>query len=779
MIRRVWKRGALAGMAALLLQVALATGVLAHAELTGTDPVDGAVLEGAPERVQLFFSEPIEPEFYALEVYASDRKRVDRGDARISPTDARVVEVELPEAGGDTYTVVWRVLLLDSHVIRGVFSYTVGAGASPAQPINLALPDAGAPFPAESAARWLTFLATFVLLGGFAFRPLVLAPVLRAAGLDQTAVEQGLLRRWLWLAWVSAALMLPISFAALVFQASSAAGIPLGDVLGGSAITRVLTGTKYGALWLARVGLVLGMVGVLAWLSAASVGRRRGVAWWLGTALASAVLLTLSATGHASAVQKWTQLAILADWAHLLAGGVWVGGLVQLGLALPAALREADGDARRQLLGRLVPRFSRLAGLSVATLVLSGTYSALQYVPTWPALLDTAYGAALSGKLLLVAPLLGLGALNLLVLHPRFRRAAAPVASTPPPRGRRRGRRAEPVREVDDAGGRRAFRLLVLAEAALAVAVLAVSGVLTGLPPATSLLVGGKPFTETQRTATYALTLSVQPNQAGPNRLEVALVDQQGAPVADAERVRLTISMLDMEGAREVDAQRVEPGRYEVRGIPLSMAGRWQADVAVLRAEQEEQARFAFLVADTPDDSRPAFSPGRVVLLALNERSALALYALAAAVPLLAWGRGLRRPGQRRQAGAVAAALLVAGMGMGGVSVAEAYRFSLPNPVPASAVSLARGEQVYQEAGCASCHGVSGRGDGPAGRGLRPRPADFRTHMAADHTDRRLFEWISDGVGGTAMTGYRDHLREEDRWDLVNYLRTLAGTSAY
>jgi mono/diheme cytochrome c family protein len=98
--------------------------------------------------------------------------------------------------------------------------------------------------------------------------------------------------------------------------------------------------------------------------------------------------------------------------------------------------------------------------------------------------------------------------------------------------------------------------------------------------------------------------------------------------------------------------------------------------------------------------------------------------------------------------------------------------------VPANAVSLARGKQLYEEAGCASCHGVSGRGDGPAGRGLRPRPADFRVHMTAGHTDRQLFDWISDGVEGTAMTGFKDRLSVDDRWHLVNYIRTFAGPSS-
>jgi mono/diheme cytochrome c family protein len=93
--------------------------------------------------------------------------------------------------------------------------------------------------------------------------------------------------------------------------------------------------------------------------------------------------------------------------------------------------------------------------------------------------------------------------------------------------------------------------------------------------------------------------------------------------------------------------------------------------------------------------------------------------------------------------------------------------------VPADTASLARGQQVY-DANCASCHGDTGRGDGPAGRALRPRPADFRVHMAAGHTDQELFNWVTNGVDGTGMPAFRAQLSEQERWDVINYIRSFA-----
>jgi mono/diheme cytochrome c family protein len=99
---------------------------------------------------------------------------------------------------------------------------------------------------------------------------------------------------------------------------------------------------------------------------------------------------------------------------------------------------------------------------------------------------------------------------------------------------------------------------------------------------------------------------------------------------------------------------------------------------------------------------------------------------------------------------------------------------SLRNPIAPSSAALAQGQGLYESRGCAECHGIAGRGDGLLGRALNPRPADFRVHMAAGHTDGELFDWIANGVQGTAMPPYRDTLSEQERWYLITYIRSFA-----
>lgn len=93
------------------------------------------------------------------------------------------------------------------------------------------------------------------------------------------------------------------------------------------------------------------------------------------------------------------------------------------------------------------------------------------------------------------------------------------------------------------------------------------------------------------------------------------------------------------------------------------------------------------------------------------------------------------------------------------------------NPVPADEKSIAAGKVVYVR-DCLSCHGATGKGDGPAAKDLPKKSGDLSDPKMWEQTDGALFWKISEGRA--PMTGYEKLLTEEDRWHVVNYLRTLA-----
>ncbi len=144
---------------------------------------------------------------------------------------------------------------------------------------------------------------------------------------------------------------------------------------------------------------------------------------------------------------------MLADWLHLAAASVWVGGLTHFAAGM-WSLRSrgaAAGEGVVPFTAVLVPRFSALALTRVATLALTGTYMAVLRLGSWEALAGTLYGRALLVKLTLAAPMLLLGAVNLLWVTPRLRLGA---------------RESMPTNVVDR------FRQIVTSEVTLGAAVL-------------------------------------------------------------------------------------------------------------------------------------------------------------------------------------------------------------------------------------------------------------------------------------------------------------------
>jgi putative copper resistance protein D len=132
----------------------------------------------------------------------------------------------------------------------------------------------------------------------------------------------------------------------------------------------------------------------------------------------------------------------------------------------------------------------------------------------------------------------------------------------------------------------------------------------------------------------------------------------------------------------------------------------------------------------------------------------------------------------RMLSASVGSALLIYAAVLVSTNVAtDAYPSTYFRPTVAySAISVAGGKLLY-EMNCQDCHGRSGHGDGPASEGLLPRPADLTGLHANSHTVGDLFWWISKGVPNTPMRGFEDRLSEDDRWDLINFVRVLSAAS--
>ncbi len=380
-------------LGALLAALAAPASALAHATLVHESPNLGERLASPPAQVVLTYDQPVDAVRDALVVLDAKGKNV--AGAPKAVKTRRELLVSLPKnLPTGAYTVRWRALSSDGHVVSGLYTFGVRV---PAPPVTEAVGAQG-PTSVEHVVRWLYFLALALLVGGLGFRLLVLPRSLPARAE----------RRFFWLVGIGALAVLEVGVAAFMLRAEDALQLPLVDFIYGD-LSSLADGTRFGAAFIAMTlgfALVLALV-VLAWLF-----ERRWLLWAafaLGLVFASG----LSLSGHSAADAGHSWLSELADWAHLSAAALWVGGLVQL-----FAVVWPEPELRRESF----LRFSRLATVLVALLLAAGTYLSVLRFPHLHDLWRTGYGHVLLVKLGLVALALLWGAAHRWVAAPRLAR---------------------------------------------------------------------------------------------------------------------------------------------------------------------------------------------------------------------------------------------------------------------------------------------------------------------------------------------------------------------
>jgi copper transport protein len=577
------RRLAFAILLALSGGLALAAAVGAHAQLIRSEPAANAALATAPGQVKLFYDEAVNVSFSSVQVLDRTTARVDNDDLKLAPGDAKQLNITLKPLSDGTYTVVWQVLSdADGHVTHGNFAFSVGSGTGAAPgPTPVASPAGVAETaPLSVAVRWLSLLALLALVGGFFFRDILLERSLRAVPLPAGA--QGRLRaRWRQLTYTTLILALVAHAAGLLIEASLAGNVPLQDLAAGSAIPRTLFDTRFGALWLARLALLLALGLALV------AGRKLRAARPAALALGAGALLTVSLGGHSAAVAEGLSAALLFDWLHLTCVALWMGGLFHFLTALITLWRAApahDGS-RTRWLAWMVPHFSTIALPAAATIALTGLYNSLLQVPGLEALVSTAYGATLTVKVALFDAMMALGAVNWLVISPRLRRAAQAAPPAPAPRL---------------ASG---FRLTVAAEVLLGVGAIFLAGLLTLEPPARSLAQNPPaqvPTLSQQQPAATVLrgsaapdvqvALTLKPATETPGDFDVYLTDpRSNAPITDTLRVMLQFTLLDQDvGVTTQIATPKGDGHYVTQGDFITLPGLWRLRVVVRRAGVED-----------------------------------------------------------------------------------------------------------------------------------------------------------------------------------------------
>jgi copper transport protein len=732
-----------AAVAAVLLGLVLPPRAAAHAELVSSSPAANATLPEAPDALELTFSEAVDPGTVRVRLLDPQQRDIS-GVGAPSVADS-AVRVSLPELDAGVYTVDYRVTsAVDGHVTSGIFAFLVDpTGTQPAPSVSSET-DTPSTTPEATMARWVALAATLALAGTLVFWLGSARPAMSAAG------------RPIVVPWPALALIGALAVSGLVAYLLLAAR-PIVEPGAGGWFPLDPAG-PFGATQFA-VAMRVALLGTLAatLLSAAfgALGRRDAGALLLTLGAVLIGMAGMSLAGHAAA--SGGPLFAAFDLLHLVAVAAWLGSLVGAGLLLTLA---------RPLAGSALRRHSRVALVAAPLVVLSGIASSpLLLGAEARDLVASDYGNLLLAKVLLFGIAAGLGAANFFLVRRRTPRAAVPILA------------AE------------------LGVAALAVA--AAAGLVTGQPAANrapvlvTSAIGAAHLYGTAGDSTVHAAVNLP--APGEQRYQVSVADvETGASRDDVQRVFLVFAPPPGSGLAPERVQLdpgEEPGLWGTSGAYTPVVGDWTLDVVVRRAgERDETASFALEVVlplppqrvPPPDSGVGVPLPVALLWAVLPPDPAAWLVSIGLLVAAgLLFGIGRVRAAGRPLAvvrAALVAAAVVVGIGAGSRALVAAANAPPPsaaaqaNPVRADDASVARGERLYL-ANCSSCHGADGSGDGAAATGKLPPPGDLADRVA-ELSDGALAYRIAVGSDGTRMPAFAATLSENDRWDLVNYLRS-------
>ncbi|MGW6775034.1 copper resistance protein CopC [Streptomyces sp. NPDC055037] len=605
----------------------------AHAALTGSTPEDGAVVATAPQDISLTFSEQIAMGDNSIRVLDPDNKRADTGKIRDLSSGGTVaygidLHAGLPDG---TYTVAWQAVSADSHPISGAFTFSIGAPSKTTAAVPSEEAGGGLVGTLYDIARYISYAGFILLVGGAAF---ILGCWPRGASVRplQRLVVQG------WLTLTAATLVL------LLLRSPYTGSGKLGDAFDLGGLQDVLA-TKTGAALVSRL-LLLGAAALfVAVLFGAYAKRetpqdeeenkeRKDLTFGLtvgGAVVAAGIAGTWALAEHASTGIQ-TGLAMPVDVLHLLAVASWLGGLTALLVALYRAPSLENAAVRR---------FSRVAFVSVVVLAATGLYQSWRQVGSWSALWGTSYGQLLLVKVGLVAVLVGIAWFSRRWTGRLEQRAEADAGvgaeaeaeaatgsetgggmetaaaatvvgdserATQLARQKQALATARQKRIRDSDPGRIGLRRSVLAEAGVAVVLLAVTTVLTSTEPGRTAeqeagATGGTATTAPATEGPLALTLpfdtggengkgtvrlTLDPGRSGANAMHIYVDGPDGQPL-DVPEVKAAFTLTAQKiGPLPIVPEHFAPGHWSADAVQIPMPGEWQLQLTIRTSDIDQ-----------------------------------------------------------------------------------------------------------------------------------------------------------------------------------------------
>ena len=588
----------------------LVTGnALAHALLLRSLPVANSELPQSPEKIEMWFSEPLEADFSSARLLTTSGEEIRIDVAELDPNDLTHLTASLSQLAPGIYTVAWKTLSrTDGHEWYGSFPFTVlnSDGTRPDGTAAVLDLENRSELPSllQTISRWLALMGGVLLLSVPLFYKFVLTNSVDSNESLKIRLHD-LAIKIVTLSVLAVILGSWLQIAVQVFRLESLSLLP-----------RLIEATHTGALILSRQALLLsgllllhrskrwqfiavGIYEVLILLLCIISGIQGEVVAYSALIIAVIViawswrknptenqnwntllilgfitLLYFSMGSHAGAVAGsfW---AILSDFIHLLATSAWVGGLMLLPLVLDA-IRGNSPTPERAALGPLFRNYGYIAKFSFFLLLTSGLFNSLVQFPTFASIINTDYGRVLLIKLAAALIVWQLSTLGTRILRGKM--------------------------DAEQFAINLKLFIQKISQAALIglVLMLAVAALVQTQPPKSSSPQVDTSYHNIVKADDLSIHIQVTPNQPGNNQFFVQLSHEDGSSIGDIQLVRLLFNYEDAQvGQAYANLTPLRVGSYTLEGVYLNQPGTWTVSVYVRRRGMDDI--IADLRVNVPD----------------------------------------------------------------------------------------------------------------------------------------------------------------------------------
>ncbi|WP_229742456.1 copper resistance CopC/CopD family protein [Gordonia jinhuaensis] len=505
----------------------------AHATLVSSSPVDGARLDESPSQIRLTFDEAVGINPSAVRVISSSGQRVDDRSPRLIDGGTTVVLGVAPNLATGSYSITWRVISGDTHLVTG--SVVFGVRADAGTPVSAGSAQSTSLTRAEQVTQALLY-AGLVAFFGIALICVFLWPF----ALSLRRIRVTMVVGWVLVVLATVAQMMLRSASADDVRSLGGVFSHLGGVTGLDSFATLLS--RLVLMVLSGCGLMVGCGQVVTRLRGRDgdparggrdvpAHRSRAVSRVAVSLAALAVSVTVAVDGHAG-VGDDAVLATVVTSLHVLAMCLWLGGLAVLAAAV-VPLRRDDG----------LKTWSTVAFVLAVVLLLSGEYQAWRQVSPLESLWSTGYGIALLVKGALVAAMLVLAVISRRRLSTERLRRTVPL------------------------------------EAGLGIAVLAVTSVLVSSAPARTTY--GPAVNLSAPLSDGTAEVHIGSTRRGDTDIAVAVRSADGSP-ATATSLAATLSS-DDAGIPSLSVRFVPdgPDRWRSVGAATPLPGQWTLSLTI------------------------------------------------------------------------------------------------------------------------------------------------------------------------------------------------------